>query len=208
MKKTGTPATRTHVVSMAGTTSWFSVTCKAVLSVRRESGQGLSPDAPDCRNASRARHCPAVQDLRRGYVPAYKPPANCADFQQRGRRGRRLWHTRAAWNRTNGSDSMRARGPVRAAAVLLLAFAIVFGAVGCGGGSDRLSKAQYESKLKGIGTDLQTSFNAIQNQGNNLGAIETKVSAAQAKLQSAATEVKGLKPPKDAAVDNAKLGSA
>ena len=103
---------------------------------------------------------------------------------------------------------MRARGSVRAAAVLLLAVAVVFGAVGCGGGSDRLSKSQYESKLKGIGTDLQTSFNAIQNQGNNLGAIETKVSAAQAKLQSAATEVKGLKPPKDAAVDNAKLGSA
>jgi hypothetical protein len=103
---------------------------------------------------------------------------------------------------------MRVRGPVRAAAVLLLAFAVVFGAVGCGGGSDRLSKSQYENKLKSIGTDLQASFNAIQSQGNNLGAIETKVSAAQAKLQSAANEVKGLKPPKDVEAENTKLGNA
>jgi chromosome segregation ATPase len=103
---------------------------------------------------------------------------------------------------------MRARGRIRAAAALLLALAVVFGAVGCGGGSDQLSKTQYENKLKGIGTDLQTSFNAIQGQGNNIGAIETKVSQAQTKLQQAANEVKGLKAPKDAQADNTKLGNA
>jgi hypothetical protein len=92
MKKTKTAATMTQVVSTAGATSLI-VGDKAVLSLRLESGQGLSPDGPDCRNVPRARHCPGVQDLLPGFVRREKPPANCGIL----RNLRLLCHTAAPW---------------------------------------------------------------------------------------------------------------
>jgi HPt (histidine-containing phosphotransfer) domain-containing protein len=104
---------------------------------------------------------------------------------------------------------MTRSGRTRATA-LVLALLVALGAAGCGGGSsDRLSKSQYENKIKSVGTDLQNSFKTFDsNNSKDLGALETKVAAAQTKLEGAAGQLKGLKPPSDAAADNTKLANA
>jgi chromosome segregation ATPase len=97
----------------------------------------------------------------------------------------------------------------RAIAAMLLAILVALGGVGCGGGgsSDRLSKSQYETKVKSIGSDLQTSLNTFNSNNKDLGQLETKVGQAQTKLQSAASQLKSLKPPSDAEADTKKLAA-
>jgi hypothetical protein len=101
-------------------------------------------------------------------------------------------------------------GRIRAFLALVLAFTLAGGLVACGGGgsSDTLSKSDYEAKVKGIGNDLKTSFDALQGNTKDIGELETKVAAAQGKLQSASNQLKSLKPPKDVAADNTKLATA
>jgi chromosome segregation ATPase len=107
-----------------------------------------------------------------------------------------------------GAFSMTRPGRTRAIAALLLAILVALGGVGCGGGSsDRLSKSEYEAKVKSIGKDLQTSLNTFNSNNKDLGALETKVGQAQTKLQSAASQLKGLKPPSDAEADTKKLAA-
>jgi soluble cytochrome b562 len=94
---------------------------------------------------------------------------------------------------------------MRAVAALLLALLVTLGGIGCGGGSsDRLSKSEYESKVKSIGGELKSNFgNFDPSKGS--GSLEAQIGQAQTKLNSAASELRKLKPPKDAEADTTKL---
>ena len=96
---------------------------------------------------------------------------------------------------------MNARVKMAALALGVLALA----ACG-GGGSSRLSKAQYEQKIKSEGKALQTAFTAIDiNANKNMKELATKVGQLQTKLEQAANHFDKLKPPKDAEADNRKI---
>jgi hypothetical protein len=107
-----------------------------------------------------------------------------------------------------GASLITRNSRIRAFLALVLAFTVASGLVACGGSSNTLSKSEYEAKVKTIGSDLKTSFDALQGNTKDIGELETKVAAAQTKLQSAANQLKGLKPPKDVADDNKKLANA
>ena len=79
---------------------------------------------------------------------------------------------------------------------------------GCGGGSGRLSKSQYEQKLKDEGSALQASFGAISNNPGSLKDLAASVGRAQKAADKAANDLDKLKPPKDAEADNQKLAAA
>jgi hypothetical protein len=92
----------------------------------------------------------------------------------------------------------------RAVAAILLALLAALVGIGCGGGSDRLSKSQYEAKLQSIGGELKNSFGSF-TPSKGTGSLEAQFGQAQTKLAKAAGELKQLKPPKDVEADNAKL---
>jgi hypothetical protein len=93
---------------------------------------------------------------------------------------------------------------MRSVAGFLLALLVALGGIGCGGGSDRLSKSEYEAKLKDIGGEVTSSFGNFDTSKGS-GSIEQQIGQAQTKLNSAANELRKLKPPKDAEADTAKL---
>jgi hypothetical protein len=78
---------------------------------------------------------------------------------------------------------------------------------GCGGGgSSRLSKSDYEQKIKGEGKALQSAFTALDlNKNKNLKELGAKLGKLQTKLEQAANDFDQLKPPKDAVADNKKI---
>src|SRR5436190_13159857 len=97
-----------------------------------------------------------------------------------------------------GAFSVTSHRRARKVAALLLALVVAIGVAGCGGGSDRLSKTEYEGKLKDIGSSFQSISTAFQGNNSSIGAVEQKMGTAQTKLQDAANSLNGLKPPKDA----------
>src|SRR5438128_8808372 len=112
--------------------------------------------------------------------------------------GRADCHTAARLETARmGAFSMTGPGRTRAIAAIVLALLVAFGALGCGG-SDRLSKSDYEAQVKAVGSDLKESLTGFQGNQQNLGQLETKVGQAQVKLNDAASKLKKLKPPKDA----------
>ena len=104
-------------------------------------------------------------------------------------------------------SNTRARRHSRAVAAILLALLVALGGMGCGGGSDRLSKSDYEKQVKKIGSDLQTSLKPLSGSSKDLGSLESQVAAAQVKLQSASDQLKKLKAPSDAQADTTKLAN-
>src|SRR5438034_8532157 len=173
MKKTNTAATMTQVVSTAGTTSWLSVGCKAVLSLRRESGQGRAPDAPDCRNGPGRRHCPCVQDFARGLVRGEKAACKLRIFRRRSGRGRGWCHTAARFEIPRmGAFSVTGPGWTRAIAAVVLALLVALGAAGCGGDSGgRLSKSDYEKQVRAALTDYVRALTPLQGGNQASGQI-------------------------------------
>jgi len=81
---------------------------------------------------------------------------------------------------------------------------------GCGGsgGGGRLSKSQYEQKLRTEGKTLQGAFTGISANPSSLKDLATSVGQAQRAADKAANDLNGLKPPQDAAADNQKLVAA
>jgi hypothetical protein len=74
------------------------------------------------------------------------------------------------------------------------------------GGSSRLSKSQYQQKIKAEGSSLQAAFTALNIQQNaKLSELATKLASLQGKVEQTAKEIEKLKPPKDAEADNAKI---
>jgi hypothetical protein len=104
------------------------------------------------------------------------------------------------------------RAGTKAAAIL--GAAVVAVAAGCGGGggggsSDRLSKSEYEQKLKAEGKQLKTAFSASDlEQSSNLNDLTTKITSLQQELDQSASDLEELNPPEDAEADNAKLADA
>jgi DNA anti-recombination protein RmuC len=104
------------------------------------------------------------------------------------------------------------RAGTRAAAigaVVLLAAA----AAGCGGGGDsggdRLSKSEYEQRLKAEGSRLKAAFTASNiQQSSGIQDLTAKVEKLKQELNKAATDLEALNPPSDAAADNTKLADA
>jgi septation ring formation regulator EzrA len=102
------------------------------------------------------------------------------------------------------------RAGTRAAAILAAGL-VAAAAAGCGGGgggsSDgRLSKSEYEQKLKAEGSRLKAAFSASNiEQSSDVKDLSAKVSKLQQELDKTATDLDGLEPPTDAAADNAKL---
>jgi hypothetical protein len=72
-----------------------------------------------------------------------------------------------------------------------------------GGGTARLSKAQYEQKIKAEGKALQSAFTTLDlNANKNLKDLAAKVGQLRTNLEHSASDLDKLKPPKDAEADN------
>jgi hypothetical protein len=80
---------------------------------------------------------------------------------------------------------------------------------GCGGsGSSRLSKSEYEQKLKAEGAELRSVFSGVSLQGGNLKTLATQMGRLQDKIEKTANDLDQLRPPKDAEADNKKIAGA
>jgi hypothetical protein len=90
-----------------------------------------------------------------------------------------------------------------AAVVVLAALA-----AGCGGGSSRLSKAQYEQKIQADGKAVQQAATAITSSGGSMQKLAVQVAAAEKAAKVAAGDLGGVKPPADIADDNTKIVAA
>ena len=91
-------------------------------------------------------------------------------------------------------------------AVAVAAAAVVVVAAGCGGGSSRLSKSDYEQKLKTEASTLRSQFAGLNlSQVSNLKILSDKLGTVRDRIEKAASDIEGLKPPQDAVTDNNKI---
>jgi archaellum component FlaC len=104
------------------------------------------------------------------------------------------------------------RAGTRAAAIaaaVVVAFAAGCGGGGGGGSDDRLSKSEYEQKLKAEGSRLKAAFTASNiQQSSDINDLTAKVDKLKQELEKSAGDLDALKPPSDAAADNTKLADA
>jgi hypothetical protein len=102
---------------------------------------------------------------------------------------------------------MREAGRKAAMAAAALAVAAT---AACGGGSSRLSKADYEKKIKAEGSQLRSDLSGLNlgSVGTNLKALAPKLGSAQSKVEKTASDIDGIKPPKDAEGDNKKIADS
>jgi uncharacterized protein HemX len=100
------------------------------------------------------------------------------------------------------------RAGTKAAAILAVALTAL--AAGCGGGgSGRLSKSEYEQKLKAEGRQLKSAFSASDLENSkNINDLTTQVTRLQKELDQSASDLEALDPPQDAEADNTKLADA
>jgi len=79
---------------------------------------------------------------------------------------------------------------------------------GCGG-SGRLSKSAYEQRIQTDGNTVQKQVTALTKTApTSLAQFAQRVDAAEAAVKKAADDLASLKPPSDAAVDNAAVVTA
>jgi len=93
-------------------------------------------------------------------------------------------------------------------AVALAAAAALAAVAGCGGGGSRLSKTQYEQKMRTEGQALQASVQGLASAATDFKTLSAKVDTIQKAFERSADHVDGLKPPKDADADNQKIADA
>jgi TolA-binding protein len=80
---------------------------------------------------------------------------------------------------------------------------------GCGGGGGRLSKSDYEQKLKNEGSQLKTAFSAVDlGKSSDINDLTTKLTNLQQELDQAASDIEELNAPEDVEADNQKLADA
>jgi chromosome segregation ATPase len=79
---------------------------------------------------------------------------------------------------------------------------------GVGGGGDRLSKSEYEQKLKAEGAHLKAAFSGVDLQGAHVNDLETKLTKLQNELDQSASNIEDLQTPENAEAANQKLASA
>jgi hypothetical protein len=73
---------------------------------------------------------------------------------------------------------------------------------GCGGGSSRLSKADYEQKVQADGKSVQKAFSKVSISGFGVSGLAKQIPAARRALETAIDDLDKAKPPKDAEADN------
>lgn len=79
---------------------------------------------------------------------------------------------------------------------------------GCGG-SSHLSKSAYEQRLQADGKAVQKSVNSLtKTSPASLSQFAQRVDVAEAAVKTAADDLDSLKPPTDAASDNAAIVTA
>src|SRR5438128_1429024 len=92
---------------------------------------------------------------------------------------------------------MRRLVPIALAALLLAA---------CGG-SNRLSKSDYEQHLQTDGAAVAKTIRVLTGaaSGGSLSGIVAKIDAAEVAVKKAADDLESVKPPSDAEDDNTKI---
>jgi hypothetical protein len=90
---------------------------------------------------------------------------------------------------------------------LMLTLVALTLAAGCGGGSERLSKAAYEQKLKQAGVELATPSGRLANANTAQQFIST-AGEVQRAMRKVADDLDEINPPKDVAAANDQLVDA
>jgi hypothetical protein len=95
---------------------------------------------------------------------------------------------------------------MRKAGIVLAAVAVV---AGCGGGSGTLSKAEYQKKMKAEGAKLDQAVKGLDfARQSDLSVLGTKLDMLQKRFDDVASDIEGLKPPKNVVEDNRKIADA
>jgi hypothetical protein len=94
----------------------------------------------------------------------------------------------------------------RARFVLLTLAALALVLAGCGGGA-RLSKAEYEQKLKSTGVELAEASKTLAD-AHTAAEFVTGVDQVQEAIRKAADDLDGVRPPEDVASANDRLVNA
>ncbi len=97
----------------------------------------------------------------------------------------------------------RHRGLATLAGVLL---ALVIAGCG-GGGGGQLSKSEYQKHLQTDGDEITKAFKPLTQQPSSLDQLASELGTGVSKLNGAAADLEGVKPPKNVKTDNAKLAS-
>jgi hypothetical protein len=101
------------------------------------------------------------------------------------------------------------RAGKKAAAVVAAVLVALAAGCGGGGGGSRLSKSEYEQKLKAEGSHLKSAFSASGiEQSSNVDELMARLTSLQKELDQSASDLEELNPPKDAEADNAKFADA
>jgi hypothetical protein len=87
-------------------------------------------------------------------------------------------------------------------AVVLLALVVA----GCGsGGEGQLSKTDYQKHLQTDGDEITKAFKPLTQPPGSLDELASELDAGVSKLNGAADDLEGLKPPKNVEKDNSDL---
>jgi hypothetical protein len=97
----------------------------------------------------------------------------------------------------------RHRGLATLAAVLL---ALVLAGCGSGGG-DQLSKAEYQKHLQTDGDEITKAFKPLTQPPGSLDELASELEAGVSKLNGAADDLEGVKPPNNVKKDNSDLAA-
>src|SRR5262249_11756571 len=159
-------------------------------STRRRSGTGSMPQFGVCSSLNFARFAGMAQTglaIRVG--DNYSPSAGMTQ------------------SRFNAFSLSLARARHRGLATLagvLLALVVA----GCGGsGGGQLSKADYQKHLRTDGDEITKAFKPLTQQPSSLDQLASELGTGVSKLNSAAGDLEGVKPPTNVKTDNAKLAA-
>lgn len=96
---------------------------------------------------------------------------------------------------------------LRALALLLLAAAAALVLAGCSGeGRERLTKAEYEERVRSVYAGVQEAFR--QTNVTDRGELADRVSDAQEELRRAAGDLEDVEPPDEVEAENAQIAEA
>lgn len=93
---------------------------------------------------------------------------------------------------------------VRATLVLLAALGAL-ALAGCAGGDDRLTKSEYEVKVRDVYAGIQEAF---ARTNVPLAELGDRVHDAQDELRAAASELEGVEPPEDVIAEHTQIAEA